>query len=604
MQLLIPWFAKRPLSSHTLILTNLCISGALLISVADMNGVTLNMAGLPQSTTFGLYDIDTPNYTLIERSQDYRHPSAKPEKIHLHSPTAGPQLSAIRLRLKPARKSNLYIRSIEIQNFIGFDGKTIHRFEGDSLLNLVKDAGVPAKLENTQLIIGPVEGNVWIEIPNLESRFSPPTYRSLSALLYWQLGFLLLLYLAPGSRQQFIEPNITDALESTTIAWWVWTTLVHLFFIGILAWVIFYVHNVSELNDRTVPLNLAHKGNYAVWWSGICLFLASLIYYQLGSYIDTPLKDRWMYFSLSAVILALACDEIGSLHERVSMLGGWFALLPFALIGGGVFGYAIVRMLSDSRRRSSGILILFSLFLFIGVAGLERLEGIRYFETDWVARARLVVEEGIELLATSLLILSAAIQRGRRYKVSAGKVMLKTNPLKLLGISYLLFLGLALHLLITVVWMPYLWNKPIGEPAYLFPMFAFALLAFYAATNVSFHIRRKWLNLISAVIFSLISASQLYNIGEFSNAWSSLIPEFLFATSTAKFAWTTIPVLLWLFLKLSKADFIKSALSIGVVLLMVRNGQELFETYYIYSGIVAYIGLLLTLRNTPSTRQV
>ncbi|MDH3694220.1 MAG: hypothetical protein OER96_06590 [Gammaproteobacteria bacterium] len=44
-------------------------------------------------------------------------------------------------------------------------------------------------------------------------------------------------------------------------------------------------------------------------------------------------KDRFMWGTLAMIMAGLSLDEIGSLHERLSLIGGWWMLAPFALVG-------------------------------------------------------------------------------------------------------------------------------------------------------------------------------------------------------------------------------------------------------------------------------
>ncbi len=377
--------------------------------------------------------------------------------------------------------------------------------------------------------------------------------------------------------------------SSPFVPWWVWTTIVHLFFIGMLTWVIAFGGRTELWADRAVPLSLSHEGNYSVWWSGVCLLLSGLMFFRLGGDAYYSLKDRVMWITLSLVVLALSVDEVGSLHERVSMLGGWWALLPFGLIGIGAFTYAIVRMLHTSHYRTSGLLVLASLGLFVGVAGLEQLESLNYFHTTWIAQSRLVVEEGVELLAESLLILAAALQISRRTGVSVHRVSIVTMPFTLPGIRELMFAGLVLQLIITVIWMPYLWIHKMGDPAYWYPIFGFLMVAFHCMHRASFGGSKRKFHIYGAVIFVALSTGQMYNHGVFIDAWTGLVPDYLYATWNARAAWTVVPAVLYLATVVRFSILLRYGAVFGLFLVMLHSGAEYYETYYILSGVFCYM---------------
>jgi len=74
-------------------------------------------------------------------------------------------------------------------------------------------------------------------------------------------------------------------------------------------------------------LNLAGKNQPAAWWSGSLLFMSSI--HAFDGYADRRLRDPqttkgWLL--IAVVTLALAFDELASLHERVAM---WSADLGF-----------------------------------------------------------------------------------------------------------------------------------------------------------------------------------------------------------------------------------------------------------------------------------
>lgn len=157
-------------------------------------------------------------------------------------------------------------------------------------------------------------------------------------------------------------------------------------------------------------LGLAYEKSVGAWWQSMLLLLASL--HALDGYFrhrhaEARLARAWLL--LAIVVCSLSFDEVGSLHERVPKYlppGGWLSLLPFALLLGGMAGYAIATLLRTPAHRPTGMAILVAFALFGAVAVQEELE----FTTRWWGEfddLRTGLEEGTEMTAMLLLVAAA-----------------------------------------------------------------------------------------------------------------------------------------------------------------------------------------------------
>ena len=389
----------------------------------------------------------------------------------------------------------------------------------------------------------------------------------------------------------------------TAPPWWLWTTLIHLFFIAIAAAIISSAIP-GWLESRDSALSLYHESNYAVWWSGYCFLAAGVIFYALAGRVNTN-KDRFMWVVVAAVALALSADEIGSLHERFSRTGGWSALLPFAVIGTGALGYAIGRTVLTPAHRLSGILILGSLLVFFAVAGLEFIEHNYRNKSHFLARSSLVLEEAIELFAASLLILSAILAM-RKTNPRLKNTSIVVNPTELPLVREILFLGLLLHLFVAIDWVPYLWvprQSPDyvgGNPVFWYPLFVFVILIYhcvsYARNDTDAGAKAKWL--VGAIIFFLLSTGQLYNHGYFISGFLDSLPERYYAGYHPKVLWTVIPVLIWMAAVIPIRYLLGYGILLGLVIYTLDFGRaEYFEKYYILSGFLSYLCFYLLSRS-------
>ena len=133
-------------------------------------------------------------------------------------------------------------------------------------------------------------------------------------------------------------------LSKTTsiVRCWYWVWLISAMFVG--AMVMFFLTRYPPwLHYSYRGISLSHEMSYGVWWSGICLFLAAIVYANVGAMAERGSSKSWPWYLLAVGMLALAFDEVGSLHETVARAAGWQGLVPFGLVFGIGFGVCGLR---------------------------------------------------------------------------------------------------------------------------------------------------------------------------------------------------------------------------------------------------------------------
>lgn len=176
----------------------------------------------------------------------------------------------------------------------------------------------------------------------------------------------------------------------------VWATLVRADFRtahGVLRWL--------------TTLDLTRENNCATWWSGMMLFLAGL--HALDGYYLFRADRRAVsraWASLSAVLILLSADELGSVHERMQgtfHLGRIGSLLPWALVLVALLAPALTCLYREPDQRARIAAVVLGLGCFGLVVFLEVLEHLVSWE-GWLVAIRGATEEGIELLGMLLLL--------------------------------------------------------------------------------------------------------------------------------------------------------------------------------------------------------
>ena len=387
--------------------------------------------------------------------------------------------------------------------------------------------------------------------------------------------------------------------------WWVWP--IHGFFIYVM-YEFFYFRQLPWRHDTYRALGLSYEMNYAVWWSGICLFLASLIYFRIAE-LHSPTRRYWNVLGL--ITFALCCDEIGSLHETVAELSGWIGLIPFAVIFGCGFLWSLYYLFQQSATRLPSVLIFTGVAIFAGVAGLEFVEhNVEFTRTN--QRLRLIVEEGSELIAMGLLITGGLLSYLRN-----SDIMNQNDDISLSSISGVLRQGFflpqimfvlfaiqlsAVALLIIPNFSLFPFGTGEGNITGLYPVLLFMCLGLFCLnqTKIESPITGRNQKIIpwklTGYVLIATSIIQLYNLNEFVNGilqtdWNKL--------NEAPTSWfmTLIPwvVTVWIYSPGGKKGTLKIIGHLGILVVIAaflspgtKNLQIIDCYYFLFSSCVAY----------------
>jgi hypothetical protein len=184
------------------------------------------------------------------------------------------------------------------------------------------------------------------------------------------------------------------------------------------------------------------------------------------------------------VLLFLSADELGSLHERISLwsrsvgLGTWSLLLPLGAVLAAVLGRAFALLWSaggEQRRRLWPLAV--GVLLVGSVALQEFIEHSIQWQTDLARAVRGAVEEGTELLGMLVLLRTAlANTAGLAVHGTAGDrsafaaLYELRRPLTMFGLALAPMLGIASAAIVDF------WGRPADWLASL-ALFAAALTA-------------------------------------------------------------------------------------------------------------------------------
>ena len=372
--------------------------------------------------------------------------------------------------------------------------------------------------------------------------------------------------------------------------WWAWMWGVHTLFVGIL-----YFYNLTSMRPTWFKqifssISLGTEENYAVWWSGICLFIAASLFYRVAS-AQPKFSESWRWIILSLSFLALSFDEIGSLHEIVATYFGWAGLAPFALIFGVGIGAALFSMFRQPGFRIAAFLIGLGILLFASVAGLEFVEH-NIDLTRYQRRYRLILEEGTELLGMSLLIIAGLLCL-RHLSIEQRKLSdIIGDPGSLVMHHQIIFILFALQFLIIAVFaVPYEGVFVEGNPASVFPIFMFFIL-FLMCFQKARQQTQKAIWGVMSLLFLATSLLQIQNIGYLLSKMEIYIPWGRFAPDT----WiiTFVPLLvtgLYVFFKKSgsiKIISIDCILVLGILIVLYPD-NETAMIYKLFAGCVAFV---------------
>lgn len=314
---------------------------------------------------------------------------------------------------------------------------------------------------------------------------------------------------------------------------WYWIWLVNAVFVAAMVYFFFFRYP-GWYHYTFRGISLAHEMNYAVWWSGICLVIAGIIFANVGSMVQARGGRAWIWYVMGLAMLALCIDEVGSLHENVARVGGWLGLAPFALVFSVAFGAAFLYLLGNRATRIVAVLIFVGFAIFIAVAGMEFLEHLETFRHHFWRRVRQVGEEAFELIAMGILITAGLIAM-RRMGDPDRRFHNATRVVgRLLEFPFAMFVLFVVQMTLTAaVVIPNYSFFLEGNPSALYPMLMFFCLGILARQHAVAGGGPYFT--VLAWVFYITSILQLYNLNVFLNH-----------VFTVNFPYLTGPPLSWM----------------------------------------------------------
>ena len=308
----------------------------------------------------------------------------------------------------------------------------------------------------------------------------------------------------------------TRPRSTSILRHWYWMWLVSAGFVGVMIYY-FFGDYPPWLHYSYRGVSLVHEMSYAVWWSGISLFLAGIVFAAVGHLAWRQGEPVWPWLILAVAMTALCYDEIGSLHESVSRVAGWLGLLPFALVFAVGFGFALLHLVRRGGTFWVAFLIVLGVGMFASVAALEALEHDLTFQHIFWRRARLIGEEAIELIAMGILITAGLIAFKKLGDADRSFLHVTGVVVILLDWPFAMFGLLLLQILATATFViPNYTVFPEGNPSALFSILLFFCLAIicwkfrFTMAGGRFWWWAGWL-------FVLTSLLQVYNLNHMIN---------------------------------------------------------------------------------------
>lgn len=390
-----------------------------------------------------------------------------------------------------------------------------------------------------------------------------------------------------------MDRNLKEKVSIFSHWYWIW--LVSAFFVSMMV-VFFFFDYPGWFHFAYRGVSLSHEMNYAVWWSGICLFLAAIVFATAGTKAPETGGKAWVWYILALAMLALCYDEVGSLHETVARVGGWWGLLPFALGFAIVFGIALYELLRIPTTRVTAVLIVIGIGIFVGVAGLEVLEHDAGFQHNFWRRVRLVGEEAVELVAMGVLITSGLIALVRMGIKDTGFLTATAAVEKIMDFPLLIFTLFVLQLVISIaVIVPNYTFFPEGNPSALFPMLLFFCLSIVAMQRGRSGGQNGFWKIL-AVLLLAASILQMYNLNTFINNLTGL-KVMLMTGPPLSWVMTAIPLAVLCFYQFRAGRIqIKRMITLAVLLFLVyllvfpdlEFRYRIEYLYFLFSSAVAY----------------
>lgn len=159
-------------------------------------------------------------------------------------------------------------------------------------------------------------------------------------------------------------------------------------------------------------MQLTHENTLGAWWSGVLLMMLSVHAYdaRLAALKSSPHVER-AWAILACILIFLSADEVGSIHERLGILGvragvgAWGFLIPLGAVLG-AFLLAALHIFwkagGEHRRRVWPLTLGFALLGSVAVQ--EFIEHAVDWGTGPAVWIRAAVEEGTELLGMIVLL--------------------------------------------------------------------------------------------------------------------------------------------------------------------------------------------------------
>lgn len=301
--------------------------------------------------------------------------------------------------------------------------------------------------------------------------------------------------------------------------------------------------DAPPIKHLLVQFHLGIENVFAAWFSSMLLLIVALSF--LGAYaIDRKMLATVSPLSLIWVILAtmfagLSVDELGSVHERISMLSiggesqdggaqilsGWQLLM--VVLGGGILMIVWFSVAHVRRVRAAFWLMVAGAVCYLSIPFQEYVEvGIM-----WAAAGEgwrrpvwlLLLEEGTELAGTLLFLASAltyVVGTVERSGYERDQVIIRVDRqpaiLVTVSISLIALVGMVLA---TKVLGPMGGDK--GVPINWFAA-AFAFLAFLLSTSLVYRRQQLIYGLIAllSLTMSVIAGAHLYKLGGLGQGWS------------------------------------------------------------------------------------
>jgi hypothetical protein len=269
------------------------------------------------------------------------------------------------------------------------------------------------------------------------------------------------------------EPNLAKP-HRTYLKWWLLPGAVTLLLLAFNSpWMKLYSGGLVRRREKTFGLFL--EMNFAVWWSSIIYLLSAALFYEIAS--REVRHRRRAYLGLSLLMLLMVADEIGSLHEWISSIGGWTALAPFGLGAVLLLGDSLRRLWRDREARPVLWLVLIG-FLLMGSVAFQEYAEHNLTTRSWSRWYGRFIEESTELVGAWIILIAAVYRRqARRWGGPLAAVV--PDPTRMNHLVPILCVGFLAHLLAAQLRLVDVgeWG---GSPSAVYPFAVCFLLFCYA----------------------------------------------------------------------------------------------------------------------------